>query len=74
MMYWATLYYAGKVLVAFGGMPLEECNTLTALMIADTNTAYQEQTDTLADSMFPTNQFSVECETTKLPIHPKYAQ
>jgi hypothetical protein len=74
MTFWATLYFAGKVVITLGPPGgLAECQELAAIMIADTNTAYIQQPDVFVDTPFPTNKFTVECESTRLPPHADYA-
>ena len=78
MSYWATLWYAGAVVMQLGGdnMSYTECKAVTKLMLEDIQTSYQDESmaDELKQSMFPTNEFTVTCETEKLPIDEKYAK
>jgi hypothetical protein len=78
MTYWATLWYAGSVVITLGteGQTLNDCNMLGQVMMYDIATAYADplkQTE-LASSVFPTDQFSFTCETTRLPIDERYLQ
>ena len=74
MTYWATLYYAGQVVIAMGfeGQTLAQCEEITALMMSDIVSAYEENIPELATSMFPTNEFTVDCETEQLAIAEEY--
>ena len=78
MTYWATLWYAGAVVLQLGGnnMSLPECNALSKLMLDDIQASYQDKSKIfkLEKSMFPTNKFTVTCETEMLPIDEKYAE
>lgn len=78
MTFWATLWYAGAVVVTMGheGQTLSECRVLTRVMMHDVQVAYenQETMNNLATSMFPTNQFTATCETERLPIDEEYLQ
>lgn len=76
MTYWATLWYAGAVVmqIGFEGQTLNDCEMLTTVMKTDIEQSYAdpEKIDDLARSMFPTNQFTVTCETEVLVIDEKY--
>lgn len=78
MTHWATLWYAGAVVMQMGyeGQTLTECESLIRAMQEDIERTYQDQTmtDEISQSMFPTNQFTVSCETESLPIDEKYTQ
>jgi len=78
MTYWATLWYAGTVILTLGseGQRLNDCNTLIRVMMLDIEQSYahQETMNNLATSMFPTNQFTATCETERLPIDEEYLQ
>ena len=79
MTYWATLWYAGSVVITLGspGQTLNDCNLSGQVMMYDIATAYMdpEREAELAASVFPTvDQFSFTCETTRLPIDEKYAE
>lgn len=76
MGYWATLWYAGAVVISMGGqeMSLNECKELTQSMITDINNSYlnEEKVAELKGTMFETNEFSVTCETEYKESDPKY--
>ena len=78
MTYWATLWYAGSVVITMGyeGQTLNECNMLGQVMMYDVTTAYMDPAiqEQLADSVFPTDEFSFSCESERLPVDEKYAQ
>ena len=78
MTYWATLWYAGSVVITMGyeGQTLNDCNLLGQVMMHDVTTAYMDPAiqEQLADSVFPTDEFSFSCETVRLPVDEKYAQ
>ena len=78
MTYWATLYYAGAVVLSMGyeGQTLNECNMLGQVMMYDITSAYMDPAmeAQLAASMFPTDEFSFACETEQLPVDEKYAE
>lgn len=78
MTHWATLWYAGAVVMQMGyeGQTLTECESLIRAIQEDIERTYQDQTmtDEISQSMFPTNQFTVSCETESLPIDEKYTQ
>ena len=77
MTYWATLWYAGSVVITLGseGQSLNDCNLLGRVMMLDIATAYVDPTKAaeLEASVFPTaDQFSFTCETERLPIDAEY--
>lgn len=76
MTYWATLWYAGSVVITLGseGQTLNDCNMLGRVMMYDIATAYMDpdRAAELADSVFPTDEFSFTCETERLPIDERY--
>lgn len=78
MTYWATLWYAGTVVLQLGheGQTLNDCEMLTTMMMRDVETAYenQETMNNLATSMFPTNEFEATCETEVLVIDEAYTK
>ena len=78
MTYWATLWYAGSVVITLGteGQSLNDCNLLGQIMMYDITSAYMDPNKAalLADSVFPEDQFSFTCETERLPIDEKYAE
>ena len=78
MTYWATLWYAGAVVMQLGfeGQTLNDCEMLTSMMKIDIEQSYADpkKLDELARSMFPTNQFETTCETEILVIDERYRQ
>ena len=78
MTYWATLWYAGSVVITLGseGQTLNDCNLLGRVMMLDIATAYADPAKQaeLEASVFPTDQFSFTCETERLPIDAEYMQ
>jgi hypothetical protein len=72
--FWATLYYLGYVVVTIGyeGQTLIQCQDLTNLMIADIISAYEEPNPEISESMFPTNEFAVRCESQRLEVDERY--
>lgn len=78
MAYWATLWYAGVVVISMGGSELsyDECKSLTNSMITEITMSYQdeEKVAELKGTMFETNEFSVSCETKYLESDPKYKE
>ena len=79
MTYWATLWYAGTVVISMGyeGQTEDLCNQIGEMMMYDITTAYADP-DILADivdlGVFPTNQFSFSCEPELLPVDEMYLQ
>ena len=76
MTYWATLWYSGAVVVQLGyeGHSLNDCEVLKTVMLLDLEQTYSDPSE-LGQSMtsvFPTNEFTVSCETSVLPIDKKY--
>jgi len=78
MTYWATLWYAGAVVLQLGfeGQALHDCKMLIRMMETDIINSYAdpEKIDELRRSMFPTNQFAFSCETEILATDEKYAK
>ena len=78
MTYWATLWYAGAVVMQMGyeGQTLNDCEMLTKMMTSDIEASYSDPSkiDELEKSMFPTNQFKATCETEKLVTNEKYVE
>lgn len=78
MTFWATLWYAGSVVLTLGyeGQTEAECNLLGQQMMYDITTSYSdpEMTEVLAESPFPTDNFAFSCEKEMLPIDEKYTQ
>jgi hypothetical protein len=74
MTFWATLYYSGYVVMTMGSFEtLDQCQELTSRMASDMVVAYTDPVPELYDGPFPTNEFTVECETEKLPIDERYS-
>lgn len=76
MTYWATLWYAGSVILTIGyeGQTLDQCNFLGQQMMYDISYAYMDE-DTakeLSTTVFPTDEFSFTCEEKRLPIDERY--
>lgn len=77
MTYWATLWYAGSVVISMGfeGQTLEQCNGMGEVMMFDITSSYADP-EKLAEieniGVFPTDEFSFTCETTKMPTDEKY--
>jgi hypothetical protein len=78
MTYWATLWYAGAVVIQIGneGQSLNDCEVIQQMMLTDIAQSYAdpEKIDELTLSMFPTNQFEVTCETEQMLPDEKYAK
>ena len=78
MTYWATLWYAGTVVLQLGseGQTLNDCEMLTKMMMFDIEATYSdlEKSKELATTMFPTNQFKTTCETEQMLPDEKYAK
>lgn len=76
MSFWATLWYAGSVVLTMGyeGQTLEQCNKLGEIIMYDITTAYDdpEIKSVIEKSMFTEDKFMVTCEKTQLPIDKKY--
>jgi len=76
--YWATLWYAGAVVLQLGyeGQTLNDCEVLTQAMLIDIERSYSDpaKIDDLMLSLFPTNEFSVTCEEQMLEIDERYAE
>jgi len=79
MTFWATLWYAGAVVVSMGyeGQTEDQCNQIGEIMMYDIASAYADP-DVLAEivdiGIFPTDQFSFSCEIQFLPVDEMYAQ
>lgn len=79
MTFWATLWYAGAVVVSMGyqGQTEQECKKITSMMMADVASAYADP-KTLAEiadiGIFPTNKFTATCEKEFLPVDKRYAK
>ena len=78
MTYWATLWYAGAVVLQLGfeGQTLNDCDMLIRTMEMDIINSYAdpEKIDELSQSVFPTNQFTFSCETQLLETDERYAK
>jgi hypothetical protein len=78
MTYWATLWYAGVVVLQIGyeGQTLNDCELLARVMRADIDQSYADPTkiDELSRSMFPTNQFDISCETEVFSTDSEYTK
>jgi hypothetical protein len=78
MTYWATLWYAGTVVLTMGaeGQKLNECELMGKTMMEDIRASYEDpaKQQELRDSIFPKNRFTVTCEPKRLPTNEKYLQ
>ena len=78
MTFWATLWYAGAVVLTLGyeGQTEDECNMIGQQIMYGITTSYSdpEMEEVLAESPFPTHQFSFSCENEMLPVDEKYAE
>jgi hypothetical protein len=78
MTYWATLWYAGSVVVTLGyeGQTAEQCDHLGQQMMFDITSAYMDPAlqEELAASVFPEDLFSFSCETVRLPVDEEYRE
>jgi len=76
MTYWATIWYAGSVVITMGyeGQTIDQCEKLSEIILADIVSAYEDDTLELELTMFPTNEFSVSCEDEMLPIDERYME
>jgi hypothetical protein len=76
--YWATLWYAGAVVIQIGyeGQTQYECEVLAESMRVDIEASYADPSkiDDLALSLFPTNEFSVTCEAKRLVTDERYVE
>lgn len=76
MTYWATIWYAGSVVLTMGyeGQTLEQCNKLGEVIMHDITTAYDDPkiTSVIEESMFPEDKFYFTCEKKMLPTDKKY--
>jgi len=75
---WATLWYAGSVVITLGseGQSLNDCNMLGQVMMYDITSAYMDPSKAteLAAGPFTTDEFSFTCETERLPVDEKYTK
>lgn len=62
--FWATVWYAGAVVMVLGyeGQTLDQCNNLTRIIIDDIAKTYENPSDEIKNSIYPTNKFAVTCE------------
>lgn len=76
MTYWMTLWYAGAVVLTMGwdGLTYEECEEMRKIALEDIILTYTETPELMQDTMFPTNEFEVTCETEQLPIDKRYIE
>jgi hypothetical protein len=73
MTFWATLYYTGYVVTSLGGFDtLAQCEELTSIMMSDIVAAYTVPVTELETSMFPTNEFTVDCTSERMEIDERY--
>lgn len=77
MTFWATLWYAGAVVISIGyeGQTLEQCNHFGEMMMYDITTAYADPdilNEIIDIGVFPTDEFSFSCENKFLPVDEKY--
>jgi hypothetical protein len=67
MTFWATLYYAGVVVLTMGSFEtLDQCQELTSRMESDIFVTYTDPSPALVTGPFPTNEFTATCETQQL--------
>ncbi len=64
MTFWATVWYAGTVVMVLGyeGQSLDQCKTLSTIIKNDIALTYENPTDEIKNSIYPTNKFAVTCE------------
>jgi hypothetical protein len=62
--FWATVWYAGTVVMVLGyeGQNADQCNTLSQIIENDIAATYENPTEEVTNSIYPTNEFSVTCE------------
>lgn len=74
MTYWATLWYAGAVVMTIGyeGQTLQLCQEVSNIIMNDINSAYEENYPEIKDSPFNDNKFYTTCEDKVLPIDEKF--
>lgn len=71
----ATLWYAGTVVMVMETTSPESCDVIKTMMLEDTTAAYEDN-DTerqLMNSMFPTNEWTATCESDRLEIDTRYS-
>ena len=70
----ATLWYAGLVVLQFGPFEtFEQCDSLAEIMRADIQATYAVPGGPIEDTIFPTNEFEVTCEDEYLEPDPLYS-
>jgi len=78
MTFWATLWYAGSVVLTLGyeGQTEDQCNQIGTIILEDIDTAYSDPAfkEQIDSSLFPVDLFSYSCETQNLPIDERYAK
>ena len=70
----ATLWYAGTVVLVMETTSPESCDVIMNMMLEDTTAAYEDN-DTerqLMNGMFPINAWDATCETERLEIDLRY--
>lgn len=70
MTYWATLWYAGQVVmtISFDGMSLEHCNELKQVIMEDIQNGFVENIEELeAEGFSDPSLWKATCETKELP-------
>ena len=62
--FWATVWYAGTVVMVLGyeGQSLDQCKTLSTIIKNDIYSTYENPTEEIINSIYPTNKFAVTCE------------
>lgn len=62
--FWATVWYAGSVVMVLGyeGQTLDQCNKLSTIIKDDITKTYENPSDEIKNSIYPTNKFAVTCE------------
>ena len=77
MTFWATLWYAGAVVLTLGyeGQSEDQCNQIGSIILEDIAAAYSDQEfkEQINSSLFPVDLFSFSCELQNLPIDERYA-
>ena len=77
MTYWATLWYAGSVVLTLGyeGQTENECDFLGQQIMYDIAVSYTDpETVKEIEHLFPTDEFSFTCETEMLEIDPTFSE
>lgn len=70
MTYWATLWYAGNVVMTMGfeGMKQDDCELLTSAMIRDINASYAVNKPEQELLGFDARLWTATCETERLDV------